>query len=288
MTHLFKDDIKALLTHYRASALKSRGQNFLIEKAYLERIAKLAESLGQRPILEIGAGVGNLSEYLCELDNRLVLVDIDPLFIQILRDRYGDTVNIDILEADMTDIEMVGQAMKLVGESSLVVGNLPYNAATRILTNLLLHSDLIPAMLIMTQLEVAYRINAKAQDPNRCYLSVAVQILFDSSVEFVLPPDAFWPRPKVQSAMILLKRKRRHDELSIDFESILKVIQASFQTRRKMIKNSLLQALGNHPLKSQVPTALTRAGIDGRLRAQELGTLDFIKLASEIHRAGIL
>jgi len=255
---------------------KSLGQNFLHDKNILRRIVKLAEIKTGDEVLEIGPGLGALTTFLADDATRVVAIEKDKRLEETLGELFGDRHNVelifqDALKADFREFYS--------GKKLKVVANLPYNISSPILIKLLGVRDIVSSMVVMLQLEIGERICAPPGNKTYGSLSVLLQTFMDVKIEFRVSPECFWPKPRVDSAVLtLLPLKKPRTKVS-DEQLFEKVIRAAFSSRRKMIGNSLRSILP----KQSVERVLESSGIDKSRRAETLNIEEFGKLAEEVY-----
>jgi 16S rRNA (adenine1518-N6/adenine1519-N6)-dimethyltransferase len=250
---------------------RSLGQNFLINTYIIDNIIQFSGLKQGETVLEIGPGKGALTKKLAEIAGKVVAIEKDndlaeDLKVHFKRQPNIEVVNADILESDMTSIVQAG---------SLMVANLPYNIATVIITGLLNFPSHFSSITVMVQKEVGERICAKPGSRSYSALSVLMASCFNTSLGPVVGPGNFFPKPKVDSILIRLLPK--DDPLSPETLITLKqVIYCTFNSRRKMLRNSLSNLPGMTP--ETLSVLEKTSGIDFSRRPQELGLLEFIKL----------
>ena len=256
---------------------KLRGQNFLTSGAIAARIVAAAEITPLDDVIEIGPGLGILTEKLAIGPRRsLTLVELDARLAARLENRFADD-GVRIVNADFLSIDFAAVAKH---PPVTVIGNLPFNAAAAILRRLCDNAKLISRMVLMFQREVAERIRARVGDDGYSALSVYTALYWEIDFHFVVAPGSFHPRPKV-AAEVLRFIPRTNFPFTPDRErAVLRVIRASFSAPRKTVRNSLSHALGI-PV-AEISEALARASIDAAARAETLGVPDFVRLAEAL------
>lgn len=255
-----KQVIQALLIRHKISPKKSFGQHFLIDQLVLEKIiaaAKLEKVDRSRTILEIGPGLGALTGELLKRTGKVISVEADHQLAAILKQIVGKRSNLTVVPAA---IQHFRRQEYLLDQKFDLVANLPFNISSYVLRTFL---ELVPRprqIIVLIQKEVAERVIAKAGDSERGLLSLAVE-LFAKNAEVVqiVPPSAFWPEPKVESA--ILKIDVRASGHSLLYRTILPIAKICFNQRRKKIKNSL---------PTEITARLTEKQIDPNLRPQDL------------------
>ncbi len=256
----------------RIRARKALGQHWLRDSRYLSRIAAAADFTDADTVVEVGAGTGLLTERLAERAQRLIAVEVDTRLAEALRGRFAESPNVTVLEADV--LEAGVEEILSAGEGGLpyvVVGNLPYFIGTAIIRKFIQHR-VAPRWVIGTlQAEVAENL---AAGPGRMsYLSVETQVFADARVIFRIPPRAFRPAPKVDSAVVRLDV---HESLDVEVDDIgafLALARAGFAAPRKRLRNSL--AIGLRVETAAAEAVIARAGLDPGQRPAELSLRDW-------------
>jgi 16S rRNA (adenine1518-N6/adenine1519-N6)-dimethyltransferase len=254
---------------------KSRGQNFLTNGAVADRIVAAAELDQTDHIVEVGPGLGILTEKIARLPHRsLTLVELDSRLAAGLTERFERDLGVRVINADFLSLDF---ASIVADQRIKVIGNLPFNVAAAILRRLSDNSRAISRMVLMFQREVAARIRARPTDDGYSALSVFTALYWDIDLHFAVAAGSFHPRPKVD-AEVLRFTPRTELPFAIDEERfVLEVVRASFSAPRKQIRNSLSHSLGIEAAK--IAQALERAAIDPGTRAETLGVSDFVRLS---------
>jgi 16S rRNA (adenine1518-N6/adenine1519-N6)-dimethyltransferase len=254
---------------------KSRGQNFLTSAGVADRIVAAAEIGDSDSIIEIGPGLGILTEKIAARARRsLTLVELDTRLAERLRERFADArvVNADFLEIDFA---------ALVDDSRVkVIGNLPFNVAAAILRKLCDNSRMISGMVLMFQREVAARIRATPGDDAYGALSVFTALYWKIDLHFTVAAGSFHPRPKVDAEVLAFAPLTTPSFADLDERDVLETVRASFSAPRKTIRNALSHALGID--SARAVRALERAAIDPGARAETFGVPDFLRLARQL------
>lgn len=250
---------------------KSLGQNFLRDPHYLKRIADAAEVGSNDLVLEIGPGMGHLTRLLVQRARRVLAIEVDERLIPHLHKEFEASGNIEIAHADA----LAYPYHDLAGRWK-VVANLPYYISTPIIQRLIASREKFISFTLMLQREVAERIAAPPGGKEYGYLSVLVQYHTMPRIEFMVPPGAFTPRPKVDSAVITLTVRDRPSVLVKDESFFIRVIKAAFFQRRKTLRNSLKQLGVPQATLDSTPAS---AGIDLGRRAETLSVEEFVRLA---------
>lgn len=266
-----------LLRRHGLRLRKELGQNFLTDPVHLERIVAAAEITGNDQVLEIGAGVGTLTRYLAARAGHVVALELDERFLPVLQETLADLANVTIVQGDILasdPAEIVGRGEEPVA-SYKVVANLPYYITSAVLRHLLT-ARRPPALVVVTvQREVAQRIVARP--PAMSLLAVGVQFYARAEIVARIPAGAFYPPPKVDSAVLRL-RPWSTPPISVPDEALFfQVVRAGFSQRRKQLRNALASRLHLRP--AEAAQLLQQAGIAPHRRAQTLSLTEWGRLA---------
>jgi 16S rRNA (adenine1518-N6/adenine1519-N6)-dimethyltransferase len=254
---------------------KSRGQNFLASAGVAERIVAAARLSESDAAIEIGPGLGILTERIAMLAPRsLTIVEIDPRLAARLQERYADVGRVRVINADFLGVDFTALAAE---RPVKVIGNLPFNVAAAMLRRLCDNSRAISRMVLMFQREVAARIRAQPGDDAYGALSVFTALYWKIDLHFTVAAGSFHPRPKVDAEVLALTPRATPAFAAADERNVLEAVRASFSAPRKTIRNALGHSLGID--SSRIARALDRAAIDPATRAEKLGVPDFLKLA---------
>ncbi|WP_303864984.1 16S rRNA (adenine(1518)-N(6)/adenine(1519)-N(6))-dimethyltransferase RsmA [Alkalibaculum bacchi] len=258
---------------------KRYGQNFLTDGNIIEKILEGADIQEEDYILEIGPGIGTMTQYLCERSAHVLAVEIDQKLIPILNDTLRDYSNKTILNEDVLRINLKEELKKISDKPFKVIANLPYYITSEIIMNLLERDLPIESITVMVQKEVAERMIAPPGKKDYGALSVAVQFYSKPQIVTIVPKTVFMPQPKVESAVINLKIL---DEPPVEAqkEVFFKVVKASFSMRRKTLLNCLSNGLNMD--RQKVIEVLEKCDIDGKRRGETLSLKEFAKIANEI------
>lgn len=268
---------KEILEKYNLRAKKGFGQNFLVDPVIVTRCAQ--ESHPEGAVIEIGPGIGSLTEALAQHAKHVTSYEIDESLIPVLEDTLSPYDNVEIILQDFlqTDIkEKVAQLKEEYGQVT-VCANLPYYITTPVLFKIFTLGNDIPYITVMVQKEVGDRFAAHPNDPDYGALSVQGQYLYEIKKLFTVPGRSFNPSPRVDSVIIQFRRREDVD-LSIDLDHFSELIRACFKQRRKTIYNNLKEYIKDPEKTKQI---LATAGIAEGCRAQEL-TVDAIKRIYEV------
>lgn len=272
-----------VLQKYDFHIQKKYGQNFLIDTGVLERIVDAAEITGEDCVLEIGPGIGTMTQYLAERADEVVAVEIDKNLIPILEETLSGYNNVTIINADIlkVDINKIAEE-KNQGRPIKVVANLPYYITTPIIMGLLETHVPLESITVMVQKEVADRMQVGPGTKDYGALSLAVQYYAKPEIVAHVPPNCFIPRPNVDSAVIRLTRYEE-PPVHVDNEArLFALIRAAFNQRRKTLVNALGNASGLGVTKEQAAEALRRMGLSLTIRGEALTLEQFARLAEEL------
>lgn len=266
-------EIKIICQDLGIVPTKSRGQNFLFDQNIVQKIIKSANLTKKDVVLEIGPGLGVLTEDLVKEAKKVIAVELDRKIISFLRDRYKKVDNISIIEGDI--LRMHINALGLPKKYK-IVANLPYNITSKFIRRFLEADNPPTEMIIMVQKEVAQRM---VETPGKMsLLSVAVQFYAEAKILFGVSRKSFWPSPKVDSVIIKIQqlKKPRFSDPKLFF----KVAKVGFSAKRKQLHNNLSNGL---QLKSsEVKDIITSMGLDEKVRAQDLSVDDWITISKAL------
>ena len=270
-----------ILQKYNFNFQKKFGQNFLIDANILENIILAAEVTNDDCVLEIGPGIGTMTQYLCENAREVVAVEIDKKLIPILQeDTLSSYNNITIINEDIlkVDINAIVQE-KNSGKPIKVVANLPYYITTPIIMGLFESHVPLESITIMVQKEVAERMQVGPGTKDYGALSLAVQYYAEPKIMMTVPASCFMPRPNVDSAVIKLTRHEKPPVQVKDEKLLFDIIRAAFNQRRKTLVNSLNNASGLNLNKESVLAALEAMELPATIRGEALTLSQFAVLA---------
>lgn len=262
---------------YGAQTKKSFGQNFIVEPGVVEKIARAACGDGKGVVIEIGPGIGALTQYLCEDAQEVIAYEIDPRFPEILQKEIGKD-NLKVVQADFLDVD-VNALLAPYAKAHIPVrfaSNLPYYVTTPILFKLFEATEPIAAITVMMQKEVADRFSARPNTKEYNALSVITQYRCRIKRIMDVNRNVFWPSPNVGSTVLQFTFKDEHPVA--DESRFFALIKACFTQRRKTLLNNLQTFCGD---KAAAAAMLEKAGIDPAMRAQQLDLDDFIRLYKE-------
>jgi 16S rRNA (adenine1518-N6/adenine1519-N6)-dimethyltransferase len=272
-----------ILKKYGFSFKKSLGQNFLIDPNVLHNIVSHADLTKESAAIEIGPGIGALTEHLARTAGHVVAFEIDQRLLPVLEDTLSPYDNVDIIHSDVLKANVSDMMKeKLAGyQDVMVVANLPYYVTTPILIKLLMEKLPIRGMIVMMQKEVADRITAKPSTKAYGSLSIAIQYYMKAEIAMTVPKSVFIPQPNVDSAVIKLTRYDTPPVSVLDEDFLFFVSRSSFAQRRKTIINNLQSQLPHGKEKKElILAALAEAKIDPTRRGETLSIQEFGKLAN--------
>lgn len=262
---------------------KGYGQNFLIDSNILENIVNAAEVTKKDCVLEIGPGIGGLTQALAERAGSVIAVEIDKKLIPILNETLKDYDNIEVLNEDILKLdidELIEQ--KNADKPIKVVANLPYYITTPIIMGLLEKKAHVKSMTVMVQKEVAERMGALPKNKNYGALSIAVQYYSDTIINMIVPPSCFMPQPKVSSAVITLNVLKKPRVSVEDEELFFWLIKCAFGQRRKTLLNCLINQAELEIEKEKLSSIIAGMGLDERVRGEALSIEEFALLTNRI------
>lgn len=273
----------AVLQKYHFVFQKKYGQNFLIDRHVLEKIVAAARITGEDCVLEIGPGIGTMTQYLAESAREVVAVEIDRALIPILEDTLSAYDNVTVINEDImkVDIQQLVQERDQ-GRPIKVVANLPYYITTPIIMNLLEKNVPLQSITIMVQKEVAERMQVGPGTKDYGALSLAVQYYARPEVVANVPSNCFMPRPNVDSSVIRLTRYPQPPVEVSDEKHMFSVIRASFNQRRKTLANGLANGMGIS--REQVTEALEKMGLSPTIRGEALTLDQFAQLSNMLKK----
>ncbi len=270
-----------ILQKYNFSFQKKFGQNFLVDTHVLEKIIKEAGISKEDMVLEIGPGIGTMTQYLCENSRKVVAVEIDKALIPILADTLSEYENVQVINEDILKVDINGLVQQEnEGKPIKVVANLPYYITTPIIMGLFESHVPIESITIMVQKEVADRMQVGPGTKDYGALSLAVQYYAQPQIVANVPPNCFMPRPNVASAVI---RLTRHKKPPVDVKNeklMFKLIRASFNQRRKTLQNSINNSPELSLSKENVVEALEKMNLSPTVRGEALTLAQFAELAN--------
>ena len=272
-----------ILQKYKFVFQKRYGQNFLIDPRVLEKIMNAAEIGPEDCVLEIGPGIGTMTQYLAERAARVVAVEIDGELIPILQETLADYKNVVLIQNDILKVDIKELAREYGnGRPLKVVANLPYYITTPIVMGLLEGGAPVANITVMVQKEVADRMQTGPGSKDYGALSLAVQYYAEPYIVANVPPNCFMPRPKVGSAVIRLERYEEPPVKVRDEKMMFRIIRASFNQRRKTLANGLKNSAELDFTKEEIESAIVALGKGASVRGEALTLEEFAKLSDEL------
>lgn len=275
----------AVLQKYHFNFQKKFGQNFLIDTHVLDKIIRAAEITKDDFVLEIGPGIGTMTQYLAQAAREVVVVEIDKALIPILQDTLSGFPNAEVIQDDILKVDIAELAAERNGGRPIkVVANLPYYITTPIIMSLFEHDVPLALVTVMVQKEVAERMQAGPGSKDYGALSLAVQYYADPYIVANVPPNCFMPRPNVGSAVIRLTRHKVPPVQVEDEKLMFQMIRASFNQRRKTLVNGLNHSPEMTLTKEQITKAVEGLGKGAGVRGEALTLEEFAKLSNTIYQ----
>ena len=275
------DEIRALLARHGFRFSKSMGQNFLTASWVPEQIADSAMLDDKTAVLEIGPGIGCLTEQLSRRAAKVISIELDKTLMPVLAESLTGCENTEVIFGDAMKLDIskiVAEDFK--GYKPVVCANLPYNVTSPILTKLI-NCGCFDAITVMIQREVARRICAGAGDDDYSAFGIFVQWYMNAEILFDVPPSCFVPQPKVTSSVIRLTRRSEPPAEVSDEKLMFSLIRAAFNMRRKTLVNAVSSNLPEID-KETFASVLEKCGFDARVRGEALSVSDFALIADEI------
>ena len=274
----------AVLNKYGFTFQKKFGQNFLIDTHVLDKIIRAAEITEDDFVLEIGPGIGTMTQYLACAARKVVAVEIDKALIPILEDTLSDYDNARVINNDVLKVDIAKLAEEENGGKPIkVVANLPYYITTPIIMGLFENHVPIKSITVMVQKEVAERMQVGPGTKDYGALSLAVQYYAKPYIVANVPPNCFMPRPKVGSAVIRLERYEEPPVKVKDEKLMFRIIRASFNQRRKTLANGLKNSTELDYTKEEIEAAIEALGRGASIRGEALTLEEFAKLADFLY-----
>ena len=270
-------ETKAILDKYNLHAKKKFGQNFLVDPNILDRIVESAEVDDSDTVIEIGPGIGALTQRILESAKNVIAYEIDPQMVEILNDNFQGAENLEIIHKDFLKADL--QSWKKI-EKIKMVANLPYYITTPILFHILESEVAFQSITTMMQKEVGERLTANVGTKDYGALTLMIEYFCDVQMKLKVPNTVFYPSPNVDSVVMQLTPKKNFEKFKYQAE-LFKLIDASFVMRRKTLINNLQTYFGKDNVdKEKLLTSFEKINIEPSVRAERL-TLDDFKLLTE-------
>ncbi len=273
-----------ILKKHGFSFKKSLGQNFLTEPNILQKIVATAEIDEQTNVIEVGPGIGALTEHLARAAHQVLAFEIDDRLIPVLADTLSPYDNVKVVHNDILKVNLQQETAYFDQEGPIkVVANLPYYITTPIMMHILASDLAIAEMVVMMQREVADRISAKPGTKAYGSLSIAVQYYMEASTAFIVPKTVFIPQPNVDSAILRLVRRETPAVAVKNEKEFFKLTKSAFVLRRKTLWNNLLNTYGkDEATRAWLETSLQQAEIDPKRRGENLSLEEFARLSNAL------
>ncbi len=252
--------------------LRQRGQNFLVRKKAIKKIVKAADLNEKDTVLEIGSGTGNLTKFLLKA-NKVIAVEIDDFLYNILKKRFENKKQIKIENEDIRDLNLDSLGLK----DYKVIANIPFNITGLLIRKLLTYKNQADSIVLVVQKQVGKRIIA--DPPNNSLLSISVKFFGKPEIVSYLSKNNFWPRPKVDSAILKITPKKR---FSISRKKFFKVVKAGFRHPRKYLLNNL--SISGIIKKEKGKDIFNKINLDSRIRAERLELKDWVNLTKKFFK----
>ena len=274
---------KEVINKYSFAFQKKFGQNFLIDSNVLENIVEAAGITKDDFVLEIGPGIGTMTQYLCESARQVLAVEIDKMLIPILEDTLSEYDNVEVINQDVLKVDIKSLVKeKNNGRPIKVVANLPYYITTPIIMGLFESKVPIESITIMVQKEVADRMQTGPGSKDYGALSLAVQYYAEAKVMLNVSATCFMPRPNVDSAVVKLTRHQESPVEVKDESLMFRIIRASFNQRRKTLVNGLKNSSELDFSKEEITEAIKSIGKEENIRGEKLTLDEFAKLSNAL------
>ena len=271
--------IRKELAEYGLFPKKRLGQHFLIDSNILDQVIRTARVEKEDVVIEVGPGLGEMTLALARLAKQVIAVEIDPQLVEILKKKLAGCPNVEVVRSDVLKVDF-NYFFKKGGRPVKVVANLPYQISTPLLFRFIESKEAFSTFTLMLQREVAERMAASPGGKEYGTLSVLLQMFLDLSVRFFIPASAFFPSPKVESAVVHMIWKEKPMVDAGDEEWFKSVVRASFSHRRKTLMNALKHS--ELSLPDSPESRVENAGIDPRRRPETLTLQEFVRLAEAL------
>lgn len=275
---------KKIVEKYGFSFKKNFGQNFLVDERVLGKIVSSAEISKDDVVIEVGPGIGTLTQALAKEAYKVVAVEIDTTLVPILGELLSDFDNIEIINEDILKVDVNAIAEKYPDKKIKMVANLPYYITTPIIMNVLENHIPVESITVMIQKEVAYRMQAKPSTKDYGSLSLAVQYYCEPYLVANVPQNCFMPRPNVDSAVIKLTVMDKPQVQVNNEKFMFEFIKAAFSQRRKTLVNCIFSSGILTLSKDEMGKMLNSLGYDERVRGESLSLSDYGKITDEAEK----
>ncbi|HYA13395.1 MAG TPA: 16S rRNA (adenine(1518)-N(6)/adenine(1519)-N(6))-dimethyltransferase RsmA [Syntrophales bacterium] len=279
--------VRKILRDRGIRPLKRLGQSFLEDKNVINKILKISDLREDDTIIEIGAGIGIMTEMIAQVARKVIALEVDPRMVGILKERLAGYHHVDIVQTDVLEYNFCSASFESPSKKTKVIGNIPYNISSQILFHLLTHRSHISSMILMFQKELADRLVASPGTKEYGIPTVLVSMYTECSREMVIPRSCFYPKPEVISAVmkIIIRDKPLLDLKDDDF--FFKIVKIAFSKRRKTLLNNIRSSQLLEYSESDVVTALKKTCISGMRRGETLTAEELGKLSNALHQIEI-
>jgi|SRR5690625_119679 dimethyladenosine transferase len=280
---------REILEKYGLSAKKSLGQNFIIDTNILRNIVQTASVDKNTTVIEVGPGIGALTEQIAKEAKEVFAFEIDDRLLSVLDDTLSPYDNVTVFHQDILEVDFEQFKTDYLSDTSrlVVIANLPYYITTPIIMHLIESSLPVEEMVLMMQKEVASRLEAKPSTKAYGSLSIAIQYYMEVEVAFTVPRTVFMPQPNVDSAIIRLRTLENPPVMVKDENLFFKIVRASFVQRRKTIWNNLRKAFNDKSKEETLRDAFEKAEINPSRRGESLTIEEFGRLADALVLNGL-
>jgi 16S rRNA (adenine1518-N6/adenine1519-N6)-dimethyltransferase len=275
---------KDIIKHYNIKPRKKLGQSFLLDQNIIKKIATAAEITKEDIVVEIGAGIGVLTENLAQASRKIIAVELDENLVEVLREKLASYSNVEIYSGDILkyDFNLILNIYKC---KIKVIGNVPYNISSPLIFRLLSYRSVIKGFVLMLQKEVVQRLVAAPNNKSYGVPSVLLQMFASVEKIFDVPASCFYPRPKVESAVIRGAFLDKPLMELADESFFAQLVKTSFAQRRKMLINNLKKSKLLVDIEEEkIIENLTYAGIDGKRRGETLSVIEFGQLSNVLYK----
>lgn len=282
---------RAIMESYGLTFKKSLGQNFLTDINILKNIVAAGQVSEDDDIIEIGPGIGALTEQLAKRAHKVMALEIDERLLPVLADTLSPYPNVEVVHQDILKADLQALiAQHFDGKHPIkIVANLPYYITTPIIMHLLESGVDFATIVVMMQKEVAYRLSANPGNKDYGSLSIAVQYQMDAQIAFIVPKTVFIPQPKVDSAIVVLQKRPVEKYHVNNYSHFQKLVKGCFAHRRKSLWNNLQALYGKQPEQKQLlQEVLAKLELAQSVRAETLSLEQFIALSEELEKYDII
>jgi 16S rRNA (adenine1518-N6/adenine1519-N6)-dimethyltransferase len=274
---------KEIINRYDFAFKKNFGQNFLIDERVLNKIIAAADITEEDTVLEVGPGIGTLTQALAKSAKKVIAVEIDKTLVPILGEVLADYNNIEIINNDILKVDVAELVRQNGGKALKLVANLPYYITTPIIMGILEQKLPVESITVMIQKEVALRMQAAPSTKDYGALSLAVQYYCEPYLVANVPQNCFMPRPNVDSAVIRLTPHKNPPVVAKNEQLMFKLIKVAFSQRRKTLLNCIFNSNEWGLDKEQIAALLVQSGFDERVRGETLTLEDFARLSDTLN-----